>query len=556
MTYTRDAVGRIAGITTQQTSGASVVSIAASASYEPFGPLSGFTFGNGLIASFTFDQDYQLTTIQAANGTATVQNLTNVYDPSGNITSITDHVTSSRSQSLTYDDLNRVATASGAYGAQSYSYDGVGNRLSRSANGLTDTYDYSSTSNRLNSVTSASGNVRSFTYAASGQVSQDLRDASDTYTFTVNANGRNAGASLNGATVGSYLYNAFGQRVQKVAGGITTQLVYDRFGHLLEEADASGTALRDYIWLDDLPVTMVDDTGSSPVIYYIHTDQLGTPKKMTDGSANIVWDNTSDPFGDAVATQGTGWGAANWGSFNWAVTMLSLSNLRFPGQYFDGETGLHQNWHRDYDPTVGRYVQSDLIGLMGGINTYAYVGGNPISLADPTGGNPALGAQLGAEGGFAIGGPPGAVVGALLGGMAGYVIADRLSDVMFNRPKNPPDMGPPGGWIQGPRRGRNTVPTAHRNLTSTNLTKATSRTTYMSGLKVCERSPEDLYPRGHRRRRVPVSEACNGSKKWSSWKAGCWVSRLMRRDVKWCCRSAIPTAKSSSWSCTVLRDCS
>ena len=62
---------------------------------------------------------------------------------------------------------------------------------------------------------------------------------------------------------------------------------------------------------------------------------------MTDGSANIVWDNLSDPFGNAVATQGTNWNAANWGGFDWAVTMLSMSNLRSPGQYFDRESGAN-----------------------------------------------------------------------------------------------------------------------------------------------------------------------------------------------------------------------
>jgi len=383
--YARDAVGRISAITTQQNSGSAATSIAASASYAPFGPLAGFTFGNGLVASFTFDQDYQLTNIQASNGAATVQNLANGFDPSGNLTSITDSVAPSRSQTLTYDDLNRVATASGAYGAQTYSYDGVGNRLLRTANGSSDSYAYSTASNRLNSVTSTSGNLRSFTYAASGQLTQDVRDASDTYTFTVNNNGRNAGAALNGSTVGSYLYNAFGQRVQKVAGGTTTQFVYDRLGHLLEEANGSGAALRDYIWFDNAPVAMVDNTGASPVIYFIHTDQLGTPQKMTDGSANIVWDNLSDPFGNAVATQGTNWNAANWGGFDWAVTMLSLSNLRFPGQYFDGETGLNQNWNREYDPTTGRYGQSDPVGLVGGINTYSYVDSNPVTQIDPGG---------------------------------------------------------------------------------------------------------------------------------------------------------------------------
>jgi RHS repeat-associated protein len=100
------------------------------------------------------------------------------------------------------------------------------------------------------------------------------------------------------------------------------------------------------IWLDNMLVAVVDDTGASPVIYYVHTDQLNRPQKMTGASASVVWDGVFDPFGNVTSVTG-------------AATNL----LMFPGQYYDSETQLSQNWFRDYDPTLGRYIQSDPIGL-------------------------------------------------------------------------------------------------------------------------------------------------------------------------------------------------
>jgi RHS repeat-associated protein len=293
------------GITTKQTSGSSAVTVASSITYKPFGPLAGLTFGNGLVLTQGYDQDYQLTGIGAANGGTTIQYLTNGFDPAGNITSITDGVTSGRSQTVTYDNLNRVLTASGIYGSQTYAYDGVGNRQSLAA-GSTSTYTYASAANQVASITNM------------------VPPATAT---------------------GTYLYNAFRQRVQKVSGGVTTQFVYDQAGHLLEEANGSGTVQREYIWLDDMPVAMVDRTGT-PTLYFIHADQIGTSQKLTDGSMAVVWDGVFDPFGNPAS------GAS-----------LAKTNLRFPGQYFDGEARLNQNWNRDYDPTTGRYMSPDSVGI-------------------------------------------------------------------------------------------------------------------------------------------------------------------------------------------------
>ncbi|KRC00112.1 hypothetical protein ASE26_24110, partial [Duganella sp. Root198D2] len=110
-----------------------------------------------------------------------------------------------------------------------------------------------------------------------------------------------------------------------------------------------------------LAVTIGTAPGAATA-YFIHTDQLNTPRAITNGSGNLVWQWDSDPFGkDAADEQPAG-------------QLAFAFNQRFPGQQFDRETHLHYNYYRDYDPQTGRYVQSDPIGLEGGINTYAYVG--------------------------------------------------------------------------------------------------------------------------------------------------------------------------------------
>lgn len=109
-------------------------------------------------------------------------------------------------------------------------------------------------------------------------------------------------------------------------------------------------------------------------IYYIHADHLNTPRAITNGEQRKVWQwGNTDPFGKNAADENP----ERQGGFAF--------NLRFPGQYYDRETGLHYNWHRDYDPGVGRYVQSDPIGLMGGVGIYSYAIGNPLNHFDVTG---------------------------------------------------------------------------------------------------------------------------------------------------------------------------
>ena len=134
----------------------------------------------------------------------------------------------------------------------------------------------------------------------------------------------------------------------------------------IELSDLGGKTAADGIRLVELI------PGDPPIVttnlYYIHNDHLGTPQVFTDVSQAIVWNANYKPFGEVAVSIGS-----------------IANNLRFPGQYFDEESGLHYNYFRDYDPGLGRYLQNDPIGLASGLNTYSYVNGNPLRGVDPSG---------------------------------------------------------------------------------------------------------------------------------------------------------------------------
>jgi RHS repeat-associated protein len=490
--YGRDEQGRINSVSYAPSASGKVTSLATSITYLPFGPLAGFVYGNGLSRTQLYDQDYRVRSITTASASANVQNLSLGYDAANDILSITDNLNPGRSQRFSYDPDYRLSQASGVYGPVEYSYDAVGNRLTRTAQNVTENYFYAPTANRLQST--AKANItRTFGYAANGNISTDNRGTATNLTFGYGNRNRYKTLTTGSTITATYQYNAIGERVLKTVGMAITHFHYDESGHLIAETQPSGTVVREYVWLDDMPLAQIEGTGN---IYYIHPDHLGRPQKMTDVTQTVVWDNEQQPFGEAVMLTisaanlnrngqfemlvegqpnygcviqvSTNLGNSNWVSlstntapFQFTDTAISnqsakfyrvlyqpasistavTQNLRFPGQYFDVESGLNYNTMRDYDPTLARYIQADPIGFMGGINIFSYSRQTPQMEIDASGLDPIgefFGTWIGRLSGGAIGeaaepvagGIPGEIVGGKVGGEIGDAIGDDVIAVL------------------------------------------------------------------------------------------------------------------------------
>lgn len=304
------------------------------------------------------------------------------YDAADRITSYTHYDATSGAvsaeatalnQSFGYDELGRLLSVTASTSTWVIGYDANGNRTGVTLNGVARTYATAATSNRLNSL---SNPVRSFGYDAAGNT---ISDSGAGYAATYDLAGRMV--TLNkGAITTTYSHDAMGRRVRKFSssGASTTLLfVYDQAGQLLGEYDASGAPVREYIWLGSTLVGIfTPDSANSanpPLVYFVHSDHLNTPRVVVDRANNLRWRWMAEPFGVSAAEPNP----SGLGTFT--------LNLRLPGQYFDQESALHYNYFRDYDSSLGRYVQSDPIGLAGGVNTYAYVDGNPLMYIDPYG---------------------------------------------------------------------------------------------------------------------------------------------------------------------------
>ena len=389
LTYGFDGQGRI---NSEALNGVNLVS---AITYQPFGPAKSWLWSGGPVQTRAFDLDGRQTSYPYT-GAGTV-NLT--YDLGNRIKNLSGTL----AKAYGYDKLDRLAT----YSNQVYAYDATGNRSSHTVGATTYGYTYPATSHRLASFTGPT--ARSYTYDAAGNI---LTTGSG-FTFSYDARGRMT--NITAGSVNQYGINALGQRLTKAGTGYTGTLrfVYGDDGKLLGEYDNTGALITEHVYLQDTPIAVIKAAGA----YLIQADHLNTPRAILGASNALVWKWDSDAFGGTAANE------------NPSVLGIFNYNPRFPGQYYDKESALHYNYWRDsYNPKTGRYFQSDPIGLAGGINTYSYVDGNPVSFSDPLGLNPAtaIGAGVGS---FVMPGP-GTVVGAVIGTAVGV----GIGNLIFNKP--------------------------------------------------------------------------------------------------------------------------
>jgi len=336
------------------------MTVLSNVSYEPFGPANGWTWGNGTGFSRSFNGDGLITGISSPGGQETLS-----YDDASRISGITNTAPGASNWTYGYDALDRLTSAIQGTRKYGWTYDANGNRLSQTGFSPS-TYTISGSNNQIASI---SGTLaRTYSYDAAGNTT-----AYSTITATYTDRGR-LSTVMQGNTE-RLVYNALGQRIKTSGGGSGTILYsYDQAGHLLGEYSSTGALIEETVWLGDIPVATLRP-GTPVAIYYVQSDQLNAPRQVTRPSDNLqMWTWFSDPFG-TTTPNGNPQGA---GTFNY--------NARFPGQIHDIEAQLKYNGIREYDPQIGRYVESDPIGLAGGsYSTYAYAGGNPVSNYDPDG---------------------------------------------------------------------------------------------------------------------------------------------------------------------------
>lgn len=377
VTYGRDALGNIENVLTQASISSGTEGLAWWVSYTPFGPRQGLLHGNELVDWRVFNTDGNLVSWLVADEAAPLEYINRAYGyvDNRNLTTVVDNLNPLKNETYWYTPNNFLQNAYGPWGSLTYWIDGAGNITHRIHDDGTSTktqnFGIPWDSNRVANEQTDGVLTREFTTDAAGNInSENDISKSRTKGYTYNHAGLLAEVKVNSSVEGSYVYDYLSRlTIRTLPGGASSQhFVQDLHGNIIAEYSATGTLQREYIWLDERPLAVIDHSGTTPKTYHVHTDHLGRPVMMTDNSKSKVWEASYLPFGSVAS-----------------ITGPAAFNYRLPGQWFQLESGLHYNWHRHYDPTIGRYLQPDPLGMPDGPNRWAYAQNSPLMFIDPEG---------------------------------------------------------------------------------------------------------------------------------------------------------------------------
>lgn len=329
-------------------------------SYKWNKPVS-ITLPGGTKKEYAYDPLMRIKKIVAKDpGQNELLNYQYSYDKMDNITA---RQTEHGNYAYGYDDLYRLATADNPdFTDETFTYDAVGNRLTSADTTANWSYNQNNELGGYDNI--------SCVYDNNGNmVQKTVGDVVTNHIYNVENRLTEVRDGL-GSLIALYYYDPFGKRLWKEVGEARTYFLYTNEG-LIGEYDSSGQETKSYgykpgsMWTTD-PLFMKQGAN----YYFYHNDHLGSPQKMTAVNGAVVWSAKYTSFGKAEIDA------------NSTIT----NNLRFPGQYFDGESGLHLNWFRYYDSQTGRYLRTDPVGIpLQDLNTYIYVSNAPNGKYDPFG---------------------------------------------------------------------------------------------------------------------------------------------------------------------------
>ncbi|MCC8362745.1 RHS repeat protein [Lysobacter sp. A6] len=451
-------LGRITSMTASH--GGTTQTVLSDVRYRPFGGPESWTYGNGLQRRYDVDDNGRLFGISATDMTAgkVKQSLTYGFDGADRINAITNGAGPPTTQTFGYDANGRLASdAISQQSGHALAFDANGNRTRHTWGGGTEQHAIDPHSNRLLAISGTSNPARHhvYDYDLRGNRISDTTSGVTTQ-FAYDAFNRIKQVSrpkdvevceqygtcrtLEAGTT-TYAVNALDQRVAKSGLSGATRFVFGDQTRLLAEHGTSGwthyvwfggelvsmlTPSNSTIltWYEDLPITL-----SHPGLKYVHNDHLGRPEVVTSGYKVDLWRARNYAFDRNVS-----------------LDLIGGLNLGFSGQHYDAESDLWSNGFRTLDLKAGRYTQPDPLGMVAGVNPYAYVEGNPVNAIDPLGletcllttigpggirDHAAIYTSRGDGGGPALYDPAGSFAAANGGGSGEIVVGEAASKAAF-----------------------------------------------------------------------------------------------------------------------------